>query len=111
MIELKDVTVSKGGTKLFENFNLHIKAEEHWVIQGDNGSGKTVLLQLLAGALHPQSGEVRHSFIQGNDWDTLYRERQEKIHFVPTQWIQVFLGGFDDLFYQQRYYSMDDTEF
>src|SRR5688572_32812218 len=108
MVELKDITVSKTGTTLFENFSFTIKPGEHWVIQGANGSGKTVLLQLIAGAIHPMSGSIHHSFIQGDDWDTLYQKRMEKIHFIPTHWLQVFLSGFQGLFYQQRYYNMDD---
>lgn len=110
MIELKNISLSKGSRKLFEDFSFTIRPGEHWVIQGDNGSGKTLLLQLLAGAIHPQQGEVSHSFISGKDWDTLYRERQEKIHFIPTHWLQSFLGGFTGLFYQQRYYAMDATD-
>ena len=110
MIELKNISLSKGSRKLFEDFSFTIRPDEHWLIQGDNGSGKTLLLQLLAGATHPQQGEVKHSFISGADWDTLYRERQEKIHFIPTHWLQSFLGGFSGLFYQQRYYAMDDTD-
>lgn len=110
MISLKDVTVSKRGVKLFEGFNLHLREGEHWLIQGENGSGKTALLQLIAGIVHPHSGQVSYDFISGNDWDTLYKQRQEKIHFVPAQWLHAFLSGFDGLFYQQRYYTMDDTE-
>jgi molybdate transport system ATP-binding protein len=110
MIELNDITVSKTGRTLFQNFNLVIKPGEHWVFQGPNGSGKTILLQLLAGVIHPISGHVRHSFIKGDDWDSLYKERLEKIHFIPTQWLQTFLGGFSGLFYQQRYYTMDDSQ-
>lgn len=110
MIEIKDVTVSKRGRKLFENFNFKIEPGENWVISGDNGSGKTLLLQLIAGALHPLSGKVYHSFLEGNDWDHLFQQRKEKIHFVPTEWLQAFLGGFDGLFYQQRYYTLDETE-
>lgn len=110
MIELKDITFTKGGKKIFQNFNLIIQSGEHWVIQGENGSGKTLLLHLLAGMAHPQSGRVYHSFISGNDWDTLYKQRQEKIHFIPTQGLQAFLVGFEGLFYQQRYYAMDDTQ-
>lgn len=110
MIELKDITVSKGGRKLFENFSFRIKPGENWLIQGDNGSGKTTLLQLIAGALHPFSGKVRYSFIKGSDWHTLYQQRKEKIHFIPTDFLQTFLNGFDTLFYQQRYYTMDNTK-
>ena len=111
MIHLSDVTVSRMGKMLFDNFNLQITPGEHWVIQGNNGSGKTLLLQLIAGVVHPQYGHVAHSFIHGDDWDSLYQQRQEKIHFIPTQWLQAYLGGFNGLFYQQRYYSMDDTAF
>ncbi|HET9487581.1 MAG TPA: ATP-binding cassette domain-containing protein [Chryseosolibacter sp.] len=108
MIELNDITVSKSRRKLFENLNFRIKAGEHWVVQGDNGSGKTLLLQLISGAVHPVSGRVSHSFIQEGDWDTLYQQRLEKIHFIPTQWLQAFLSGVDGLFYQQRYYTVDE---
>lgn len=110
MIELTNITLFKGGRRTFENFSFRVGQGEHWIIQGRNGSGKTLLLQLLAGAIYPQSGKVRHSFISGNDWDTVYVERLEKIHFIPTHWIQAFLSGFDGLFYQQRYYTMDETK-
>lgn len=109
MIELKDIIVSRTGQKLFENFNLKIHPGENWIVQGDNGSGKTTLLQLIAGALHPLSGHIHYSFIKGQDWDTFYNQRQEKIRFIPTHSLQTFLNGYEGLFYQQRYYSMGDT--
>ena len=109
MIELKNIFVSRPGRKLFENFSLKIHPGEHWIVQGDNGSGKTTLLQLIAGALHPFSGQVHYSFIKGLDWDTLYNQRQEKIRFIPTHSLQTFLNGYEGLFYQQRYYTMGDT--
>lgn len=110
MIELDTVSVSKSGKKLFEEFTFKVEQGEHWVIQGDNGSGKTTLLQMLGGALPPFSGRIHHSFIKGKDWDTRYSERKEKIHFIPTQWLQVFLSGFDGLFYQERYYSVEEID-
>lgn len=109
MIRLRNVTTSKSGKRLFHNLNLSINPGEHWVIQGANGAGKTMLLHLIAGIAHPLEGEVYHSFITPGDWDSLHRQRLEKIHFIPTQWLQVFLGGYPGLFYQQRYYSIDDT--
>lgn len=110
MIKLENVSVSKSGRKLFDNLSFTFKPGDNWVIQGDNGSGKTALLQLIAGILHPAHGKVSHSFIEDGDWDTLYKQRLEKIHFIPTHWLQHFLQGFDGLFYQQRYYTMDDTQ-
>ena len=109
MIQLRNVTISKPGKLLFHNLNLTINDGEHWVIQGTNGSGKTTLLQLIAGAIHPSAGDVHHSFITHGDWDNLYRQRLEKIHFIPTHWLQAFLNGYQGLFYQQRYYSMNDS--
>jgi molybdate transport system ATP-binding protein len=110
MIDLSDVTVLKNGRKLFDNFSFKMQPGENWLIQGANGSGKTLLLELIAGSLHPYSGSIHHSFLEATDWDSRYRERQQKIHLVPTHWLQAFLGGFEHLFYQQRYYTMDETE-
>lgn len=109
MIRIDNVTVLRGNKKLFENFSFEIRRGEHWVIQGKNGSGKTTLLQLIAGSLTPFDGSVHHSFIEGTDWDARYRKRQETIHFVPPLWLQSALSGTTDRFYQQRYYSIDET--
>jgi molybdate transport system ATP-binding protein len=109
MIDLYNITVSRSGKKLFENFNFSIKPGEHWVIQGDNGSGKTMLLELIAGLLHPSSGGVNYDFIPGDDWQERYDLRERLIRYVPAHALQTFLGGYQGLFYQQRYYSMGDT--
>lgn len=109
MIEVNEVTVVKSGIRLFRNFSFQLPPGEHWVIQGNNGAGKTLLLQLIAGVTHPVKGQVVYSFIEGKDWDSLYTQRLEKIHFIPTHWLQAFLSGHQGLFYQQRYYSMDDS--
>jgi molybdate transport system ATP-binding protein len=110
MVELDNVTVLRTGRGLFENFSFRILPGEHWVIQGENGAGKTLLLQLLAGAVHPARGHVRHSFIDAAAWDDRYRQRLDKIHVIPTQWLYESLPGVNGLFYQQRYYSMDDSK-
>lgn len=109
MVEFRNVAVTKFGAKLFDNFSFKIETDQHWVIQGPNGSGKTLLLQMIAGALHASHGEILHSFLTATEWDDRYRERLEKIHFIPTQSLQSHLTGYPGLFYQQRYYSIDDS--
>lgn len=110
MIELRDVTVKKSGQILFRDLSLQIKPDEHLLIQGRNGSGKTTLLQLICGTIHPVKGEVAYSFIHRGDWDSMYKQRLANIHFVPTHSLQTFLGSIHGLFYQQRYYSMGDSQ-
>jgi molybdate transport system ATP-binding protein len=109
MIDLHNITVSRSGKKLFENLNFSIKPGEHWVIQGNNGSGKTMLLELIAGLLPPSSGGIKYDFIPGHDWQERYDLRQRLIRYIPAHALQIFLSGYQGLFYQQRYYSMGDT--
>lgn len=109
MIEIKDVTIVKGGQKIFDKFSFKISPGENWVIQGANGSGKSTLLQVIAGSLHPASGEVNYSFLQGGDWQTRFEQRRENIHMIASYGLHALRNGADGLFYQQRYYSIDNT--
>jgi molybdate transport system ATP-binding protein len=110
LIALANIVVQRGVKKLFSDFNFKINAGENWVIQGANGSGKTTLLQLIAGVLHPTSGKVSYDFIHTGSWDVWYQQRVEKLHLIPAHSLQTFLSGYGGLFYQQRYYSIGETE-
>lgn len=107
MIELRNVEVVKNGKRLFETFNWTIKPNEHWVIAGPNGSGKTILLELLAGNAHAVHGEVVYDFVNGTTWDERFAQRKQNVHYIPAHAIQTFLQH-HELFYQQRYYSIGD---
>jgi molybdate transport system ATP-binding protein len=110
MIEIESVDVTRSGFKVFQNFSWKTESHENWVVKGANGSGKTILLELIAGNIHPSAGEVRYDFIKGTTWEDRFRERKEKIHYIPAHAIQTFLSSYHELFYQQRYYSIGDTE-
>lgn len=107
MIGIKNASVVKAGKTLLRNLSWTIQPDEHWVITGPNGSGKTLLLELLAGITHPSQGEVSHDFITGTTWQERYDQRRQKIHYIPAHAIQTFLQNYE-LFYQQRYYSIGD---
>ncbi|HEY5750478.1 MAG TPA: ATP-binding cassette domain-containing protein [Chryseolinea sp.] len=106
MIEIKNADVVRSGLRLFQDFNWQINDGEHWVITGPNGSGKTVLLEMLAGMTHLPKGEIHYDFISGDSWDERHAERKRKIHYIPTHALQAFLNNNPNLFYQQRYYTM-----
>lgn len=57
-IKAENITKSFGGHIIFENLTVDIKAAEHVAIVGNNGCGKTTLLQLLAGVETPDTGRV-----------------------------------------------------
>jgi ATP-binding cassette subfamily F protein uup len=58
VIELKHVSQSFGGKRLFHQFDLLIKPGDRIGIVGPNGSGKSTLLNVIAGRLQPEEGEV-----------------------------------------------------
>jgi molybdate transport system ATP-binding protein len=107
MIDIRNVAVVRRGQRLFENLNWRLEGHEHWLITGPNGSGKTILLELLSGAIHASQGEVNYDFINRTSWDERFVQRKQTIHYIPAHAIQTFLSH-HELFYQQRYYAMGD---
>lgn len=45
-------------TRVFENVSLTVQANECLLIEGQSGSGRSILLQLLAGVIEPLEGQI-----------------------------------------------------
>ncbi|HSD86381.1 MAG TPA: ATP-binding cassette domain-containing protein [Kofleriaceae bacterium] len=58
IVELKNVTKSLGGKKLFEHLTLVMKPGDRIGIVGPNGAGKTTLIKTILGLEPPDSGQV-----------------------------------------------------
>ena len=58
VIEFKDVDFAYGDKKILSHFNLLVQNKDRIGIVGDNGVGKSTLLNLIAGKLAPQSGQL-----------------------------------------------------
>jgi len=110
MIAIKDISIVKSGITLFKNFSWTISLNENWVISGRNGSGKTLLLEALAGILHFPHGEIQYDFIEGENWQDRYDEKRKLITYIPAHALHTFLKGSHDLYYQQRYYEIGDED-
>ena len=57
-INMVDVSKSFGTNEVLNNFNLKVKKGEFLTILGPSGCGKTTTLNLLAGFLFPDKGEI-----------------------------------------------------
>jgi heme exporter protein A len=59
MLEASGLHCARQGRTLFRSLTFSVSAGERLRIAGANGSGKTSLLRILCGLLHPDAGEVR----------------------------------------------------
>lgn len=72
LIEIKNVSFSRGDRKIFDDLSLTIEAGKITAIMGPSGTGKTTLLKLIAGQLVPDQGEV---YVHGKNVHKLSRNR------------------------------------
>ena len=56
VVDLADVSVTRGSTRILDGVSWTVRDDERWVLLGPNGAGKTTLLQVLSAHVHPTSG-------------------------------------------------------
>ena len=62
MLEVKSIYLNRNKKQILSNFSLTLKKKNMILLLGDNGVGKSSLLDTIAGLIKPQSGEI---FIEG----------------------------------------------
>lgn len=77
MLQLKNLWKRLGDFQL-KNINLSIKEKEYFIILGPTGTGKTVILEVIAGMYKPDQGEI---WFNGKRINDLYPEQRD-IGFV-----------------------------
>ncbi|MDP8011479.1 MAG: ATP-binding cassette domain-containing protein [Thermoplasmata archaeon] len=81
MIELKNITVEVPSFKL-ENINLTIDDGEYFILLGPTGSGKSLLLDTIAGSIYPEEGEI---IIDGKNITEIQPEKRN-VGYVPQDY-------------------------
>ena len=57
-VKLENITKQIGTTTILENICLTMKCGQIYGITGENGSGKTMLMRVIAGLVSPSSGQL-----------------------------------------------------
>ncbi len=58
LITLENITLIKQDKEIIKEYSLHINQKQKINIYGDNGSGKTSLLKIIAGITQPTEGRI-----------------------------------------------------
>jgi iron complex transport system ATP-binding protein len=76
IVSIHQLEVHRGKTRILQDIDWHVGADENWVILGANGSGKTTLLSCITGYVTPSAGTIQVLGKQygKSDWRELRKE-------------------------------------
>ena len=103
LIDIRNATIYRGETRVFENLNLTLEQREPTAILGPNGSGKTTLLKVINRELYPVHHENSWVRILGQEhWNVWTLRAQIGIvsHDLQTRYpdttsgLSVVLSGY-----------------
>lgn len=83
MIELHEVGVTAGDVTLLAPLSARARRGEALIVRGSNGTGKSTLLRVLAGARKPSSGTVRIGGAAVVERDRVFRRRVAAMIGLP----------------------------
>ncbi len=100
LIQLKDISLTFGGTPLLNGVELSVSQGERVCLIGRNGSGKSTLLKIVAGIVEPDKGS---RFVQpGATVRYLAQEPDFSGHATTLSYVEAGMGPGDD-HYQAQY--------
>nr|WP_067059283.1 ATP-binding cassette domain-containing protein [Mucilaginibacter sp. L294] len=114
LITLNKISVKFTNNPLFNQLDFDIHQGQNWAITGKSGSGKSVLLQTIAGNIGINGGSIAYHFMdavhqQHPDADVLLTFHRF-IAFAGAKHHFKTLSNTADFYYQQRYNSSDSED-
>ncbi|MCU0833247.1 MAG: ABC transporter ATP-binding protein [Chromatiaceae bacterium] len=104
LVRIRGLVFSRNGRRIFDGVDLDIRRGEVTAIMGPSGTGKTTLLKLISGQLHPDAGTVEvdgkdvHALSRGE----LYRLRTRMGMLFQTGALLTDLSVYDNVAYPLR---------
>lgn len=110
MLVVKSLRCGHGGGVMVEDASLEVGEGEIAVVLGPNGSGKTVLLRTIAGALKPLSGSIVFNGVDITGLDVKQRIRMGIRYFPDRDSVFRNLSVEDNLRLVRKNYSLEIYE-
>jgi phospholipid/cholesterol/gamma-HCH transport system ATP-binding protein len=104
LVEIRDLTFSRGTRRILNNLSLTIPRGKVTVILGGSGGGKTTLLNLIGGRLKPDAGKVIVDDLSVPDLSTpeLYELRKRMALLFQTGALFTDLNVFENVAFPIR---------
>jgi len=114
LLSIADAVLKLGNVLVFNGLNFSVNKGECWALIGESGTGKSALLQVIAGKFHLSAGSVRYYFHE----EFLERHPEHEAHLTFHRLIALVesrhhfrnLSNTGDFYYQQRYNSSDSED-
>jgi len=105
------ITVRSLNQVIFKDLSFEIRENENWALIGESGSGKSALLETIAGRLGVSNGYVDHTYFDSRpglaeglvNW-------HKRVSFVSSRHNFRNLSNTTEFYYQQRYNSFDSDD-
>ena len=114
MLSINHVIVRFLNNTLFTGLNFNVKKGENWALIGESGSGKSALLQAIAGRFNITGGTIDYHFfdeyLQGQGVEKLNITYHKLIALVEPKHHFKNLSNTSEFYYQQRYNSSDSED-
>ncbi|MBX2877039.1 MAG: ATP-binding cassette domain-containing protein [Saprospiraceae bacterium] len=105
IIQAENLSAGLGTEALLHGINWLVEPNQHWVVTGANGAGKSLLINTIVGRSRIMEGSLRFPFL-GEKVDFLKKKKAiTRVSFTDTS--KLFKSAEIQHYYQQRYNAFD----
>ncbi|KZN68414.1 ATP-binding cassette domain-containing protein [Pseudoalteromonas luteoviolacea] len=104
IVEVKDVTFSRGDRVIYKNMSFSVPKGKITAIMGPSGIGKTTMLRLIGGQLRPDSGDItfQGTSVPSMSRTELYQARKQMSMLFQSGALFTELSVFDNVAFPLR---------